>query len=146
MPLARLVLLLLAASAAPAAAPAVPPPPRIEIYAMPQGVRLLVAPRVARAGAVVTLELVNGRRDQVGFNLCMSELRRYEHGGTTEVRQPGACTRELRIAGPGGRARHVKRLPAGLPPGRYSYATRVEAPLHGPQMHQLLVSEPFEVR
>jgi hypothetical protein len=148
LPLPRLLLALplLAACAAPSAPPPMPPAPQVVAVGMAEGVRLIVEPLVAAPGGEVTLTLINERREEVGYNLCMAALARIENGRWISLRQDAACTRELRIVAPGGRAFYARRLPATLAPGRYGFSTRVEAPLRGSRHPRPVMSNPFELR
>jgi hypothetical protein len=75
------------------------------------------------AGSSATLELRNLGDDEIGYNLCGSQLqRRTSAGWQTEATLPGpgvACTLELRLLPAGATVAGLVTLPGRLPAGTY---------------------------
>lgn len=120
-------LLLLAGCTAPApVAPSAPAPAEFPATSPARGTaQLLVEPRIAAAGGLVTLVLRNGSEYSLGFNLCSSGLEQMRGSAWTSVPQDRACTRQLNVIDPGREARLDLRLPAALPAGQYRFLTGV---------------------
>lgn len=75
----------------------------------------------------VLLQLDNGTRETIGYNLCASVLERRD-GDSWSAGEADVCTMQLLTLNPGSDATYKKK-PASLTPGTYRYTTRVESPL-----------------
>lgn len=104
-------------------------------------VTLSAAPASTAEGAIVTLTLSNGSKEQVGYNLCTSNL---ETSGGRRVPTSRICTMELRTLESGRRADHRYQLPVNMVDGSYRFATRVQWMNSG--RRSIVRSNSFEVR
>jgi hypothetical protein len=84
---------------------------------------LSVAPASTTEGATVTLTLSNGSKEQVGYNLCTSNL---ETSGGVRVPTSRVCTMELRTLEPGRNADYRYGLPVNMVAGSYRVVTQVQ--------------------
>lgn len=108
------------------------------------GVSLMVTPESAEPGDTMTLILRNDSQDELGYNLCTSELSRQAADDTwNPVPSDRACTMELRSLSPRQRATFRVDLPADLEPGTYRFATRFERMERS--VRDTVVTEPFTV-
>lgn len=89
----------------------------------------------------MTLRLANGTSEQIGYNLCTSQLQREVSGRWEPVESDRICTMELRLLQPGGEDAFAIEL-EGVAAGRYRFVTSVERAGAMPE----LASEPFRVR
>lgn len=86
-------------------------------------VTLSAAPASTTEGATVTLTLSNGSKEQIGYNLCTSNL---ETSGGQDVPTSRVCTMELRTLEPGRTADYRYELPVNMVDGSYRFSTQVE--------------------
>ena len=111
-------------SAPPAERPAPQPPVDNGQAPQPSGpVTLSAAPTRTTQGAMMTLTLRNGSRDQVGYNLCTSAI---ETAAGRPVPTGRICTMELRTLNPGRSVNYSYELPETIADGNYRFLTQVE--------------------
>lgn len=107
-------------------------------------VALTVTPESAEPGDTVTLVLRNDSQDELGYNLCTSELSRQTGDDAWDpVPSDRACTMELRSLSPRQRATFRIDLPADLAPGTYRFETSVERMARNAR--ETVATEPFTV-
>lgn len=85
-------------------------------------VALGAAPASTTEGATVTLTLSNGSQQQIGYNLCTSDL---ETSAGRRVPTNRVCTMELRTLEPGRSADYRYALPVNMSEGSYRFSTQV---------------------
>ena len=101
-----------------------PPPTNGPPAEEPGGeVTLSAVPARVGNGGTVTLRLINGSNQTVGYNLCTSAL---ETASGAAVQTDRICTMELRTLQPGRSANYSYELPGSLPDGRYRFSTGAE--------------------
>lgn len=88
-------------------------------------IRLLVQPTTVPSGESFTLVLVNDSTEQIGYNLCTSELARRDGAAWMPVPSDRVCTMELRPLEPGMEARYTLETRPPLAPGEYRVVTGV---------------------
>ena len=86
-------------------------------------ISLQASPQQVNAGATVQLTLVNSTEQQLGYNLCTSELRAPDGSA---VQTDRVCTMELRVLQPGESTAYSFDLPGVLEDGRYQFTTNVQ--------------------
>lgn len=86
-------------------------------------VTLSAAPAQVAQGATMTLTLTNGSSEQIGYNLCTSDL---QTAAGRPVPTGIVCTMELRTLKPGGNADYRYELPVNMVAGSYRFLTQVE--------------------
>lgn len=80
------------------------------------------------AGAAVTLSITNNSESDVQVNLCTSTLQRQQTGGGWAIVAEGrTCDPGTFLLATGQTRTETITLPDPLTPGRYRYATTVEA-------------------
>lgn len=85
-------------------------------------VTLSASPEQTTENSTVTLTLRNGSEEQVGYNLCTSDL---QTAGGGKVPTNVVCTMELRTLEPGRTATYGYKLPVNMATGSYRFATQV---------------------
>lgn len=92
--------------------------------AEPSGpVTLSAASEQVAPGATMTLTLANGSSEQIGYNLCASDL---QTSAGRPVPTGLVCTMELRTLEPGRDVDYRYQLPVNMVAGSYRFATQVE--------------------
>ena len=104
-------------------------------------VTLSAAPAQVAQGATMTLTLTNGSSEQIGYNLCTSDL---QTAAGRPVPTGLVCTMELRTLEPGGDVDYRYELPVNMVSGSYRFLTQVEWMQSG--RRSALRSNSFEVR
>jgi hypothetical protein len=77
-------------------------------------------------GSDVRLNLRNIFGEQIGYNLCTSQLERESAGQWINVREDRICTMELRTLRAGETAAYTLQLPGSLSSGTYRYLARID--------------------
>lgn len=91
------------------------------------GVEFMTDASAYAPGDSVRLQLVNHEDQEIGYNLCFSDLAREDEAGWVVVPDTmTVCTTELRLLAPGDTATYVKTLMLGVEPGTYRYQTGIE--------------------
>ncbi|MGI8704596.1 MAG: hypothetical protein ACR2JJ_02150 [Sphingomicrobium sp.] len=104
-------------------------------------VTLSATPASTTEGATITLTLSNGAKEQIGYNLCTSNL---ETSGGRDVPTSRVCTMELRTLEPGRTADYRYELPVNMVHGSYRIATQAE--WMNSRRRSTVRSNSFEVR
>ena len=104
-------------------------------------VTLSAAPVQTSEDSTMTLTLSNGSSEQIGYNLCTSDLQTADG---RQVPTGTVCTMELRTLAPGGTADYRYELPVTMANGSYRFVTQVEWMQSGRRSG--VQSNTFEVR
>ena len=95
----------------------------------PEGVGFAVRDTLFSTGDTVTLVLTNGTARDIGYNLCVSRLERWDGRGWRSVRkmpEDSACILPLYSLTPGDSAQYLQPVYAFIEGGTYRFRDSIE--------------------